>query len=294
MQALSQKLGVSEALLIPGNGSDEILDLAARAFLRPGENAVGADSTFSVYHSVTIAAGAEYKAVSLQDYKHDLSGLLNAVDEKTRIIFICNPNNPTGTYIGSSEMHAFLKKIPGNILILVDQAYCEFADAPDYPDMVEWLEEFPNLLLTRTFSKLYGLAGLRVGYGIGSCEVIGSLAKLKPPFNTSIPAQMAGTAALADSEHIKESLRVNQAGKTFLSQELNTLGFKTLPTQANFICAHIGPNAEKLVAFLESKGMIIRWLRSFGMPEYVRITIGAEVENALLLQLLGEWRKANA
>jgi len=294
ISALSAKLGVSPNQLIPGNGSDEILDLVGRAYVRPGDKVLGASSTFSVYETVAHTNGAEYVPVPLRNWTYDLDALRAAIDARTRVIFICNPNNPTGTWLSRTDLNAFLAQVPAHILVVVDQAYCEFADEPAYPDLISELAQYPNLLLARTFSKIYGLAGLRVGYGIGSPTVITALWKVKPPFNVNLPAQIAATAALADTVHIDRSLELNRNGKQWLATQLTELGLEFLPTQANFLCIRIGTQASEFVTWLESRGLIIRWLRSFSMPEWVRVTIGTQSENELFLRLLREWRNQHA
>lgn len=290
MNALSQQLGVSVGQLIPGNGSDEILDLVGRAFVRPGDRVLGASSTFSVYETVALSGGAEYVGVPLREWKYDLQAVLAAIDERTRVAFICNPNNPTGTWVTSAEMESFLSRVPSSVLVVVDQAYCEFADSPDFPDLLGCLKRYPNLLLTRTFSKIYGLAALRVGYGIGSPEVIQALWKVKPPFNVNLPAQAAAAAALADRDHYAESLQMARNGQQTFAAALDALGIAYLPTQANFLCIRIGSDVGEMVSWMESQGLIVRWLRSFGMPEWIRVTFGLATENERFVQLLAQWK----
>lgn len=292
LEALALQLGVPQSCLIPGNGSDEILDLVGKAFVREGDRVLGASATFSVYETVALTAGAEYVPVPLHDWKYDLEALLKAIDERTRVIFVCNPNNPTGTWLSEMELLAFLAKVPSRVLVVVDQAYCEFADAPSYPDLLDQLDNYPNLLLTRTFSKIYGLAGLRLGYGVGSPAIMAPLWKVKPPFNVNLPAQFAGVAALADTGHTERTLAVTRTGRAYLEKELVALGLEFLPTQANFLCIRVGAKTGELVAWLESKGLIIRWLKNFGMPDWVRVTFGLASENELFVRLLREW-KAN-
>jgi histidinol-phosphate aminotransferase len=206
------------------------------------------------------------------------------------VAFICNPNNPTGLYYSETEIRDFLKKVPQNVLVFLDEAYSEFATAPDYPKLVGALDEFPNLFINRTFSKIYGLAGLRVGYAMATAEVVRHLWKVKPPFDVNQAAQVAAIAALGDTDHVEATRKMNGEGIQFLTREFTALGFKVLPTQANFICVHIGSKAKDLVAFLEQNGMIIRGLTSFGMPEHVRITVGRPEENELLMALVKKWK----
>ena len=283
VKKLAAKWKVKEGNLIIGNGSDEILDLAARVYLNKGNSAAGAASTFSVYSSSTKIAGASYKAFPLENFCYPLDSLLNF--KKAKIIFICNPNNPTGTYYPNRVIFDFLKKAPKNILVILDMAYAEFIGEKE-PPLHKWIKQFPNLLCTRTFSKLYGLAGLRIGYGISSESVINTLKKAKPPFNSNYPAQMAAAAALDDTRFVEKSLKANSEERRKLTRNLQELGYEVLPSGANFICVKIGKEAREFVTWLEIRGMIIRFLGSFGMPEHVRITVGTKRENEALLRLI--------
>jgi len=280
VKKLAAKWNVKEENLITGNGSDEILDLAARAYLNKGDFATGASSTFSVYSAVTEFAGAKYKALPLESFYYPLEFVKSA-----KIIFICNPNNPTGTYHSSKKIFNFLKKVPKNILVILDMAYWEFTGKPE-PPLNRWIKLFPNLLCTRTFSKLHGLAALRIGYGIASEQIISALKKIKPPFNTNYPAQMAAAAALEDSVFVGKTLKMNEAGREFLTQNLRKLNFEVLPSGANFVCVKIGKRAPELVARMESKGIVVRHLKSFAMPEWVRITVGTPGQNKTLLKVI--------
>jgi len=286
VKKLAAKWKIKEENLIVGNGSDEILDLAARAYLNKNDYAVGAKSTFSVYSSATKAVGAEYKALPLKDFCYPLETLLGF--KKAKIIFVCNPNNPTGTYYGNKIIFNFLKKVSKDALVILDMAYMEFTGEKE-PPLHKWIKQFPNLLCTRTFSKLYGLAGLRVGYGIASEKVIKTLKKIKPPFNSNYPAQMAATEALDDDAFVKRTLKLNDEGRAWLTQSLQKAGFDVLPSKANFVCVKFGKQTPQIVKWLESKGMVIRFLGSFGMPEYARITVGTPQENKRLLYLLKEF-----
>jgi len=283
VKKLALKWKVKEENLIVGNGSDEILDLAARAYLNKGDYAVGANSTFSLYSSATEIAGAKYKAFPLENFYYPLESLLSF--KKAKIIFVCNPNNPTGTYFSNKKIFDFLKKVPKEILVVLDMAYREFTDESE-PPLRKWIGQFPNLLCTRTFSKLYGLAGLRVGYGIASEQIIKVLKKIKPPFNSNYPAQMAAIAALDDAGFVEKSLKTNSDERKKLTQSLQALGFEVLPSGANFVCAKIGKAAREFVTWLEERGMVIRYLGGFNMPEHVRITVGTPKQNKDLLKLI--------
>ncbi|MDR1812636.1 MAG: histidinol-phosphate transaminase [Candidatus Fibromonas sp.] len=288
VKKLALKWKVREENLIIGNGSDEILDLAARVYFNRGDYAAGAGSTFSLYSSAAKIAGANYKAFPLENFCYPLESLEGF--KKAGIIFICNPNNPTGTCYSGRVILDFLKKVSKNTLVILDMAYAEFTGEKE-PPLHRWIKMFPNLLCTRTFSKLYGLAGLRIGYGISSKEIINTLKKAKPPFNVNYPAQMAALAALDDTRFIEKSLKVNGDERKKLAQNLQGLGFKVLPSGANFVCAKIGRQAREFVVWLESRGMVIRHLGSFAMPEWVRITVGTPEQNGIFLNLACEFKK---
>ncbi|WP_295097375.1 histidinol-phosphate transaminase [uncultured Fibrobacter sp.] len=292
IDAIAKKYGVKTSQIVIGNGSDEIIDMVGKAFIRQGDNCVGITPTFSVYKFTTLSNGADFIGVGEGEVRTSLDDLAKAINAKTRVAFICNPNNPTGAYYTEAEIRDFLKKVPENVLVFLDEAYAEFATASDYPNMAAALDRFPNLFVNRTFSKIYGLAGLRVGYAMGSVEVVRALWKIKPPFDVNQAAQVAAIAALGDTAHVEATCKMNAEGVELLTREFEALGFKVLPTQANFICVRIGERAKELVAFLESNGMIIRGLTSFGMPEHVRVTVGKPEENAFLLTLVKKWCEA--
>lgn len=291
IDAITKKFGVKTSQIIIGNGSDEIIDMVGKAFIRQCDNCVGITPTFSVYKFTTLSNGADFVGVGTGDAKTSLDDLAKAINEKTRVAFVCNPNNPTGLYYSEAELRAFLKKVPANVLVFLDEAYAEFATASDYPDSTKLLAEFPNLFVNRTFSKIYGLAGLRVGYAMASEDVVRAMWKIKPPFDVNQAAQVAAIAALGDAEHVEATRAMNAAGIKVLTAAFEGFGFKVLSTQGNFICVHVGSRAKELVNFLESKGMIVRGLASFGLPEHIRVTIGKPEENELLVALAKQWVK---
>ncbi|MBR4347803.1 MAG: histidinol-phosphate transaminase [Fibrobacter sp.] len=286
IDSIAKMYGVATNEIVIGNGSDEIIDMVGKAFIRQGDNCVGITPTFSVYKFTTLSNGADFIGVGEGEVRASLDDLAKAVNDKTRVAFICNPNNPTGAYYTEAEIRDFLKKVPQNVLVFLDEAYAEFATAPDYPNMAKFVREYPNLFVNRTFSKIYGLAGLRVGYAFSNAEVIRALWKVKPPFDVNQAAQVAAIAALGDKEHVQATRKMNTEGIDVLTREFEALGLKVLPTQANFICVKIGERAKELVAFLEQNGMIVRGLTSFGMPEYIRVTVGKPEENAFLMELV--------
>lgn len=291
--ALARKFGVKKSQIVLGNGSDEIIDMVGKAFFRPGDEVIGIRTTFSVYRATALLSGAKFVSVSESEERVPLESYLQALTPKTRAIFLCNPNNPTGAYYAEREVLGFLEKVPSDVLVFIDEAYSEFATAADYPQLVPLLSKFPNLMLNRTFSKVYGLAGLRIGYAFSSEEVTCAMWKVKPPFDVNLAAQAAAVAALSDDEHLRRTLEMNARGIRELSEAFGTLGFRVLPTQANFLCIRIGEKCAELVKFLERNGMIIRYLKSFGLPEWVRVTIGKPEENALLVELAKKWKAQN-
>ena len=292
IDSIAKMYGVATNEIVIGNGSDEIIDMVGKAFIRQGDNCVGITPTFSVYKFTTLSNGADFIGVGEGEVRASLDDLAKAVNDKTRVAFICNPNNPTGAYYTEAEIRDFLKKVPQNVLVFLDEAYAEFATAPDYPNMAKFVREYPNLFVNRTFSKIYGLAGLRVGYAFSNAEVIRALWKVKPPFDVNQAAQVAAIAALGDKEHVQATRKMNTDGIEVLTREFEALKLRVLPTQANFICVKIGERAKELVAFLEQNGMIVRGLTSFGMPEYIRVTVGKPEENAFLMELVKKWCEA--
>lgn len=291
ISALAAKYGVDAKNLILGNGSDEVIDLIGKAFIRPGDVCVGVVPTFSVYEFTALEAGAEFRKFDVGTGKADIRELAAAVDENVRVLFLCSPNNPTGVYYSEAEIIELLNLIPKTTLLFLDEAYAEFAVAEDYPKLARRLEEFPNLFLNRTFSKIYGLAGLRLGYGMSSPEVIANMWKVKPPFDVNLAAQAGAVAALSDTEFVETTRKYNREGIEVLTKGMSELGFEVLPTQGNFVCIKIGERYEDLLQFLESRGMIVRGLKSFGLPGYIRVTAGKPEENAFFLDLVKQWVK---
>ncbi|MCK4910556.1 MAG: histidinol-phosphate transaminase [Thermodesulfovibrionales bacterium] len=287
-QALAKKLDVSEDSLIFGNGSNELLDIAVRTFMEPGEDAVMAWPSFVVYPMAVQAVGCNGIKVPLtEDFRHDLGAMADAITDKTRMVFIANPNNPTGTINTKAEFDSFMSRVPKDIIVVVDEAYFEYATDESYADSMGHLRQGRNLLILRTFSKAYGLAGLRIGYGITLTSIASEMNKIREPFNTSSPAQVAALAALEDDEHIENSVRVNAAGKEYLYAELAKLegmGIKYVPTHANFIFMLPGVDAGALNGALLKRGVIIRPMGE----KAVRVTIGLEQENKAFIKALKE------
>lgn len=279
--ALSERLSVSRSEILLGNGSNELLDIAARTFMRPGDEAVMAVPSFVVYAAAVRSMGCRPVQVPLNDYTHDLPAMLGAVTEKTRIVFIANPNNPTGTFNGKNEFDQFMQGLPEGILTVMDEAYCEYVTDPEYADSMKWFRAGKDILILRTFSKIYGLAGLRIGYGIAKSDIIAEMNKLRPPFNTNTLAQAAALGALKDEDHVKRSRQINEEGKDYLYKELDKLGLSYVPTEANFIYMPVKDSASLYEGLLR-KGVIVRPMG----PEAIRVTIGLPGENERFIEAL--------
>ncbi len=254
--ALSAHLQVPADCLTLGNGSNDVLELVARAFLNPDRSAVFSAHAFAVYPLVTRAAGARARQVPAHDgsngprYGHDLAAMLAAIEADTRVVFIANPNNPTGTWAPAAELRGFLEQVPAHVVVVIDEAYFEYVDAADYPNALTWIDAFPNLLVTRTFSKAYGLAGLRVGYGVSQPELAGILNRVRQPFNVNSLAQAAAAAALQDADHLQRGVEINRQGMRQLEQGLSGLGLVFIPSAGNFISVDTGRDAGEVYTAL--------------------------------------------
>lgn len=290
--ALAERLGVAPGQLVFGAGCDEILELVAKSFLGPGDEAVFAWPAFAMYPIVVQGMGATPVSVPLDEaLVHDLPALAEAVTERTRVVFVCNPNNPTGTSVGAEAFDRFASALPSDVVLVVDEAYFEYARRPDFPRSLGWLGRRPGTVVLRTFSKIHGLAGLRVGYGVADPELAGYLERARHPFNLSLPAEEAALAALEDTAHVEETLRVNREGVAFLTEELRALGFAVWPTDTNFLVTRTGAGTyERLLR----EGVIVRPLAGFGLPEHVRITVGTREENERLVKALQRLEEAGA
>ena len=284
-RALAAKLGVAEDRLVFGNGSNEIIELAVRTFMRPGDEAVMAHRAFVVYRLVVQANGGSCKIVPLKDFTHDLDAMADAITDRTRIVFLANPNNPTGTIYGKREWEKFLSRIGPDVLVIADEAYFEYVADPDYPNSLEYQENGKTILTLRTFSKLYGLAGLRIGYGVGSKDLVGWMQRVRQPFNVNAAAQWAARAALEDSEHIKRTLDVNREGMDYLKREIGKLGLEQVQSHANFILLHVGDGGAIFKRLLQ-RGVIVRPMGVYDLPDYIRVTVGTMKENARFINEL--------
>ena len=285
--ALSRRLGVGLDQIVLGNGSNDVLELTARLFLGPNASAVYAQHAFAVYPLATQACGAVGIEVPARAYGHDLEAMADAIRDDTRLVFIANPNNPTGTLLEAEELHAFLGRVPANVAVVLDEAYGEYLDSERRAPSLEWLTEFPNLILTRTFSKAYGLAGLRVGYALARPEVAELLNRLRQPFNVNSLALAAAEAALDDEGFLAESKRLNDAGLAQLTEGFRRLGLAYIPSWGNFVCVQVG-DAGRVYQELLRRGIIVRPVDNYGLPEHLRVSVGTEVQNARFLAALAE------
>lgn len=290
--ALAEHYALTPEQFMIGNGSDELLKLLAETFLSPGDEIVAPSPSFSEYEFVATVLGAKTVKVPLKDFKHDLAAMAAAVTPATKMVILCNPNNPTGPAISRSELDAFMAAVPPEVLVIFDEAYAEYVTAPDYESGLNWLAQGRNAVVLRTFSKIYGLAALRVGYGISHPEIVAAVARVTEPFNVNMVAQVAATAALRDEQHLRNSRAVNEAGKAFLYQSFAELGMKYVPTEANFIFVDIGMDCQAAFKSLLQKGVIVRTGDIFGYPQHIRVTIGTEAENQRFIDSLKSIREA--
>ena len=282
---LSTKLGVAASQIVLGNGSNDVLYIAAQAFLSPETSSVHAQHAFAVYPIATQTAGAQSIVVPARDYGHDLAAMRAAIRDDTRVLWIANPNNPTGTFLPWSEIEAFLEIVPRQVLVVLDEAYGEYLPPAERCDTAAWLTRFPNLLITRTFSKAYGLAGLRVGYGLGHPDVIDLMNRVRHPFNVNLPGLAAAEAALDDAEFLARSYALNAAGMAQLLTGLAELKVETVPSKGNFLLAKVG-DAARINAELLKRGVIVRPVANYGLPEFLRVSVGLAGQNARFLEAL--------
>ncbi len=296
--ALAAHHDIDPSCITLGNGSNDVLDMIARAYLGPGREAVFSRYAFAVYPISTQAVGASSVVVDAnpEDHPmplgHDLDAMRAAIGERTSVVFIANPNNPTGTWLDADTLQAFLRGVPERVLVVLDEAYLEYVGEEGFPDGSRWLSRFPNLIVTRTFSKIYGLAGLRIGYGLASPQVADALNRVRQPFNSNLLALAAAKAALADQAHVRKTAQTNARGMAQLREGCSTLGLEALPSVANFLCVNMGQAAGPLFSQLLKQGVIVRPVGNYGLDNYLRISIGTEEENRhcleALAQVLGE------
>ncbi len=285
-QALAAKSGVNTAGITLGNGSNDILELVARAFVGPEHEVVFSDHAFAVYPIVTQAVGARAVSVPAKDWGHDLDAMAAAITPSTRVVFIANPNNLTGTWIERDALEAFLDRVPENVIAVLDEAYTEYVETDDVPNGVDYLGRYSNLLVSRTFSKAYGLAALRVGYGLSHPAIADALNRVRQPFNVNSLALAAALAALEDEAYLIESRRINRIGMQQLEEGCAALGLSWIPSRGNFLAIDLGREAAPVFQGLLREGVIVRPVANYGMPNYLRVTIGLPVENQRFLDAL--------
>lgn len=285
-EKLAGRLGVRPSNLIFGNGSNELIEFLGHVYLGPGRRLVMSDMAFVVYRLVCALFNAEVTAVPMKDYTHDLEAMLEAITPDTRLIAICNPNNPTGTAVTPAQIDRFMERLPAHVLAVFDEAYIEIMPGKDRPDLLHYIREgYPNLLLLRTFSKAYGLAGLRLGYAIGHPDRIAALEHVRQPFNTNAMAQAAAMAALDDEDHLARSCKLVEQGLAFFAHELEKLDIPFVPSSANFIMVKTG-NGREMCAALQQRHIITRPMGGYGLPEWIRITLGTPEQNARVITTL--------
>jgi histidinol-phosphate aminotransferase len=285
IRAVAERCGVNRDQVVLGNGSNDVLDLVARVFLAPGRSAVFAQHAFAVYPLATLSTGAELIATPARNYGHDLGAMRAAIRPDTRIVWIANPNNPTGNFLPYPEVRAFLAAVPQEVVVVLDEAYNEYLPPAERVDTAAWISDFPNLVVTRTFSKIFGLAGLRVGYALASAEIADLMNRVRQPFNVNNLAIAAAIAALDDHLFVAESYELNRRGMEQLVAGLKRLGLEHIPSHGNFVTFRVGDGAGVNHNLLK-QGVIVRPIGGYGLPEWLRVTIGTEPENARFLEAL--------
>jgi len=278
-QALADKYAVDIEQITLGNGSNDLLELIARAFVTPADEVMFAEHAFVVYPLVTQAIGATAVVVKAKDYGHDLAAMAAAITDKTKLIFIANPNNPTGTFLEQDEIHAFLTQVPNEVLVVLDEAYFEYAEPQRRGNAIEWITEFPNLIVSRTFSKAYGLAGLRVGYSLSHPSIADILNRVRQPFNCNALALKAAQTVLNDEQYLMDSVALNNAGMADLCAFFDKHKLAYIPSMGNFITVNVGQSGDEVYQKLLLEGVIVRPITGYGLPQHLRISIGTDAEN---------------
>lgn len=289
---LSEFLSVPMSQVAVGNGSNELLELIGRVFAGPGDEIIYSQYGFAVYPITAQIVGAKAVEVPAKDYGHDLAAMAAAVTAKTKLIYVANPNNPTGTLFGRDEWEAFMAKIPSQVIVVLDEAYLEYVERADYANGMDYLSRYPNLVLSRTFSKAYGLASLRVGYMVASEEIISYINRLRAPFNVNHLAQVAAATALKDQDFVQQTVALNRAGKQQICQALAQMNISFIPSEGNFVCVQFGHDAMALNQRLLKQGVIVRPVANYGLTEFLRVSIGNHQENQHFIDALHRVYKA--
>jgi len=283
---LAEHLGVSPENLIIGNGSNDILQILGDTFISPDNETIYSEHSFVVYMLVSYICGAKSVTVPLVNYTHDLDAMANAITNATKVIFFDNPSNPLGTMLTAQQVDDFMKRVPEDVLVVFDEAYYEYVTRDDYPQTIDYVHEGRNVVVLRTFSKVYGLAGLRIGYGISTPEIIELMNRVRQPFNSNLIAQEAARAALKDIEHVKKSIAVNSEGKEYLYNALDEIGIDYVPSEANFILINLGHSGQEVCDKLMKLGVIARPMTGYKFPNSLRITIGTQSQNKRFIESL--------
>jgi histidinol-phosphate aminotransferase len=283
---LAEYLDVEPENLIIGNGSNELLQIIADTFVKPDEEVIYARQAFVVYTLATKVAGATAVTVPLKNYTHDLDAMADRITDKTKVIFIANPNNPTGAIVAAGQMNQFLRRVPEDVLVVFDEAYYEYVERSDFPRTLDYVRDGRTVITLRTFSKIYGLAGLRIGYGISRPDIIEVMNKVRQPFNVSSVAQAAARASLRDRDHVAKSVKVNREGKQYLYGELRRMGLDFVPSETNFILVHLDRPGSEVMSQMLREGVIVRPMTGYEFPNSIRITIGTLEQNKRLISSL--------
>ena len=278
-KALAARLNVAEDTLTIGNGSNDVLELLARVYLRPGTEVLVSEHSFVVYPLLTIALGAELKVIPAQNYGQDLDATLKAVTDKTRMVFIANPNNPTGTWLSEDAIRSFLDQLSDEVIVVLDEAYFDYVDDDAYPDGIQLFRDYPNLVVTRTFSKAYGLAALRIGYSVSHPIMADMMNRVRQPFNVNALSLVAALEALKDADYIEKVVTLNKEGLSYLTSECDALGLGYIPSVGNFLTIDFARDAMPIYEALLREGVIVRPIGVYGLPSHLRVTVGLKVEN---------------
>jgi len=285
-EAIARKFSISESNVVISNGADNLILMIAHAFVNEGDEVVLADPTFPVYTNVTQIMGGKVIKVKLKDYTHDLNGMLRKINRKTKLVFVCNPNNPTGTIVSRESLNEFLDRLPARVIVILDEAYSDFVEDAFYPNGLDYVKDKRQIIVLRTFSKVYGLAGLRIGYALGREDLIDCLYQVRDPFPVHRLAQAAAVAALSDQEHALRSIQMVQEGKRYLYKELDSMGLSYVLSQANFVFIDFKRDSNEIFQALLREGIIIRPGKTWGYPTCARVTIGRIEENQRLIEAL--------
>lgn len=289
---LHEKLGIDPARITVGNGSNDVLELVARVFLAPGLEAIVSEHSFVVYPLATKSLGADLTVIPAKDFGQNLVATSGAIHENTRVVFIANPNNPTGTWIDRDTLTAFLDRVPSETLVVLDEAYAEYVEEPDYPNGLELVDQYDNLVVTRTFSKAYGLAGLRIGYSVSHPDIADLMNRVRQPFNVNLMSLAAARIALDDDEYLSQSVRLNAEGMKQIMDACSQMGLEYIPSVGNFLTIDFGRDAMPIYDALLHQGVIVRPIGVYGLPNHLRVTIGLPEENARFIDALQKVRSA--